>query len=52
MISKKDLDKFKAIWKNEFGEDISDQKALEQATKLLSLMKTVYGSPIEKNLSA
>ena len=47
MISKEALEEFKAIWKKEFGKDISDAHALEQATNLLTLMKVVY-SPIKK----
>lgn len=47
MISKKALQKFKAIWKKEFGTEISDEKALESATKLLTLMDAVY-RPIKK----
>ena len=42
MISKEELQRFKEIWKNEFGEIISDEKALESATKLLTLMRIIY----------
>ncbi len=42
MISKELLDKFKTIYKNQFGEEISDQEALEQATKLLNMMRVIY----------
>ncbi|MGB2762136.1 MAG: hypothetical protein WBC21_01190 [Minisyncoccales bacterium] len=42
MISKESLEKFKKIYKKRFGEDISDQVALEKATKLLNLVKAVY----------
>jgi hypothetical protein len=47
MISKKALDEFKSIWKKQFGEEISDQKALEQGTNLLNLFNAVY-RPIKK----
>ena len=47
MISKQALDDFKTKWKKEFGQDITDQYALEQATNLLTLMKAVY-RPIKK----
>jgi hypothetical protein len=47
MISKQAIDKFKEIWKSEFGEDISDEHALEQGTNLLNLMRIVH-SPIKK----
>ena len=42
MISKEDLEKFKEIYRKQFGKDISDQKALESAIKLLTLMKIIY----------
>lgn len=42
MISKEQLEKFKLIYKKEFNKEISDQEALEQATKLLRLMEIVY----------
>jgi hypothetical protein len=42
MISKEQLEKFKTIYKNQFSEELSDQEALEQATKLLNMMKIIY----------
>ena len=42
MISKKELKEFKKIYKKSFGEDLSDQDALEKATKLLNLARIVY----------
>jgi hypothetical protein len=42
MISKEQLEKFKIIYKNQFGEELSDQEALEKATKLLNMMKVIY----------
>ncbi len=47
MISQEALEEFKAIYKNQFGIELSDQDALEKATKLLTLMKAVY-KPITK----
>lgn len=47
MISEKALKEFKEIYKKEFNIDLSDQDALEKATKLLNLMKAVYG-PMSK----
>ncbi len=41
-ISKEALEKYKAIYKKEFGKDISDKEALKQATNLLILVKTVH----------
>lgn len=42
MISKESLEEFKRIYRKEFGKDISDQDALESATKLLNLLRVVY----------
>lgn len=42
MISKEALEKFKKIYKKRFSEYLSDQVALEKATKLLNLVKAVY----------
>lgn len=47
MLSKQAIDKFKEIWKSEFGHEISDDHALEQGTNLLNLMRVVY-RPIKK----
>ncbi len=47
MISKESLEEFKAIWKKEFKEEISNEKALESATSLSTLMNIVY-RPIKK----
>lgn len=42
MISKESLEKFKELYKKHFGKEISDQEALESATKLLTLVKAIY----------
>lgn len=42
MISQEALKEYKKIYRKQFGKDISDVDALEQATKLLNLMKIVY----------
>lgn len=47
MLSKQALEDFKEIWRKEFNEEISDQKATEQAINLLTLMDAVY-RPIRK----
>jgi hypothetical protein len=47
MISNKALEEYKKIYKEEFGVDISDERALEQAINLLTLMKAIY-RPITK----
>ncbi len=38
-LSQEDLDEFKAIWKKEFNEELSDDRVLEEATKLLTLFR-------------
>jgi hypothetical protein len=47
MVSEKALQEFKKIWREEFGEDISDEKALEEATALLTMFDAIY-KPIRK----
>lgn len=47
MISKEQLEEFKRIHKKETGKNISDQEALDGATRLLNLMKAIY-KPIPK----
>lgn len=42
MISKKALEEFKQVWKKEFNEEISDEKAMEEAINLLTLMNVIY----------
>jgi len=48
MISKEALEEFKKIWREEYGEEISNEFALEKATALLSVMDKIY-RPIKKN---
>ena len=47
MLSRKALEEFKEIWRKQFGEDISDEKATEEGINLLTMMNTVY-RPIKK----
>ena len=47
MLSDKALKEFKKIWKEEFGEDISDEKAAEQGINLLTMFDAIY-RPIKK----
>ncbi len=42
MISQWALKEFKTIWKEEYGNDIPDDFALEMAVNLLTLMNTIY----------
>lgn len=48
MISDEVLQEFKKIYKEEFGEDISDEKAMGEATSLLTLFNVIY-RPVKKN---
>lgn len=47
MLLKKALEDFKKIWRKQFGEDISDEKATEEGINLLTLFNAVY-RPIKK----
>lgn len=47
MISDKALQEFKEIWKEEIGEEIPDEAAIEEAVNLLTVMNAVY-RPIKK----
>lgn len=47
MISKKALNEFKKIYKEEFGEKITDAEAVSLGTNLLTMMNAVY-RPIKK----
>ncbi len=47
MISQQALKEFKEIWKEEYGNDISDEFALEKAVDLLTLTDTIY-HPVKK----
>ncbi len=47
MVSKEALEEFKRIYKEEKGEDISDELAMEEAASLLTLFDAVY-RPIKK----
>jgi hypothetical protein len=42
MLSTQSLQDFKDIWRQEFGEEISDDFAVEQAISLLTLMDAIY----------
>ena len=50
MISKQAIDEYKKIYKQEFGEDISSEAALANATSFLRLIKTVYKPILKKNV--
>jgi len=48
MISQKALEEFKAIWKEQFGEELSDDLVLDEALNLLNLFNIIY-KPIIKD---
>ena len=48
-ISEESLKEFKKIYKKRFGRNLSNQVALEKATKLLGLVKAVYRPMIREN---
>jgi len=47
MLSKEAIDEFKAIYRKEFGEEISDAEAGELGESLILLFKVIY-RPIPK----
>jgi len=47
MLSHQALHEFKEIWKQENGDEISDDFAMEQALSLITLMDEVY-KPLKK----
>ncbi|OGY45752.1 MAG: hypothetical protein A2744_00010 [Candidatus Buchananbacteria bacterium RIFCSPHIGHO2_01_FULL_44_11] len=47
MLSKEAVKEFKAIWRKQFGEDISDEKAAEEGINLLTILDAIY-RPIKK----
>ncbi len=51
MISKESLEKFKELYKKEFGEDLSDRVALDKATRLLNLYRAVYMPIVESEIN-
>ena len=47
MISEEALEEYKKMYKDEFGTDITDEEAMEQATSLLTMMNAIY-RPIKR----
>ena len=50
MFSKKSLEKFKAIYKKVFNEDLSDKDTFRKATYLLNVYRAVYGDPLSEGI--
>ena len=46
-LSPEAIQEFKELWQKEFGEELSDAKASEEANDLLTLMRLAKG---EKNV--
>ncbi len=49
-LSKEAIEEFKEIYRQEFGEEISDQTALELALNLLNLFRAIYKPVTKKEL--
>ena len=47
MMSEAALQEFKQIWREEHGEEISDEQAMELGTNLLTLFHHIY-RPVKK----
>lgn len=47
MISDKALLEFKELWKQDYGEELSDERAAEEAINLLTFFNATY-RPIKK----
>jgi len=41
-LSKESMEEFKKIWKKEFKEEISNQKAYEEGARLINFFKLLY----------
>lgn len=48
MLSQKAIEEFKEIWKAEYGQDLSEQEAMEKAERFILLFKAIY-RPIQLN---
>ncbi|MCX6764651.1 MAG: hypothetical protein NTU58_03005 [Candidatus Nealsonbacteria bacterium] len=48
MLSEEALQNFKKVWKEEFGEEIPDDLAVEEAVNLLTFYKVIH-RPIRKD---
>lgn len=47
LVTREELDKFKLIVKRDYGVELSDKQAVEQATALLSLFDYLIDSRLE-----
>ena len=48
MLTNADIEKFKQIYKDSFGEELNNETALEMGLSLVNLMKLIYKPMTEK----
>jgi len=48
MLAKEQIIEFKQIWKEEFGEEISEDDAYEKGSNLVELMRMIRSVKIEE----
>ena len=51
-LTEKQVQKYKEIYKEVFGRDISKEKALEESTKLLRLVQLIYKPMTQEEFEA
>ena len=49
LMSKQELERFKEIVRKDYGVELNDQQAFEQATALLNLFDCLIGSRLESS---
>lgn len=47
LLSDEALSKFKQLYLKEYGVDLDDERALEMATRLVTMVKAIYGTDPE-----
>ncbi len=47
-LNRKQIDEFKRIWKEKFGEEISDDFAIEHGTKMIELIRMLLESKYKR----
>ena len=51
MLSEEQVEKFRTLYKNRFGKEISREEAYEKGAKLVRLMEIIYKPMTEKEYS-
>ena len=51
MLSEEHVEKFRTLYKNRFGKEISREKAYEKGAKLVRLMEIIYKPMTEQEYS-